>query len=304
MKTRALILLLASYSIAHAETWELPPVIDNSGYPPQTATINPVTPAAPSSNALYEMMGRLEQLQKEVQLLTGKVEEQAHLIGELKKQQKVMYSDFDDRLQSIENKGSATAEPPAPASDTAPPPPAEAPAAEPEKKLVPPPPPVSAAEPQSAPAKKAEPKPANPPAVAKAPPAAPPQPQVPAEEKQDYDAALNALRTGKNVQAIDAFNAYLQKYPTSHYSAHAQLHLGEAYHLNNNDDAARKAFHRLIEHQAKSDKVADALLMLGTIELEQKHSDKARDYLTRVSTEYPNSSAAQRAAKKLEKLAQ
>jgi hypothetical protein len=49
-------------------------------------------------------MGRLEQLQAEVQQLTGKVDEQAYKIDELKKHQSTLYSDFDERLQGIENK--------------------------------------------------------------------------------------------------------------------------------------------------------------------------------------------------------
>ncbi len=50
------------------------------------------------------MMRRLEQLQTEVQQLTGKVEEQANLIAEMKKSQSTMYSDFDGRMQSLEKK--------------------------------------------------------------------------------------------------------------------------------------------------------------------------------------------------------
>jgi len=53
-------------------------------------------------------MGRLEQLQAEVQKLTGKVDEQAYRIDELKKHQSTMYSDFDERLQNIENKANGT----------------------------------------------------------------------------------------------------------------------------------------------------------------------------------------------------
>ena len=56
-------------------------------------------------------MGRLEQMQVEVQQLTGKVEEQAYHIIELKKRQKTMYSDFDDRLQGIETKATGTDQP-------------------------------------------------------------------------------------------------------------------------------------------------------------------------------------------------
>ena len=267
------VLLMMSASLAHAQTWELPPVIDNSGYPPQTVTVNPTNVAAPANNTLYEMMGRLEQLQKQVQELTGKAEEQAYLIAELKKQQKVMYADFDDRLQSIENKNNASVTSPDNNSASAPvvaePAPAPVVEAAAEK---PAPPPAANAVDATAAKKAADAKIAQakagvkppPPAPAAKPAPPPPAPQVPAAEKQDYDAALTALRTGHNSQAIDGFSAYLQKYPTGGYAANAQLHLGEAHHLNNNDDAAKQVFATLMAQQPKSDKVPDALLMLGT----------------------------------------
>ena len=105
-----LIMLLCICSAANAEP--LPPVIDNSMYPE-----GEITPAKPSStNAVYEMMGRLEQLQAEVQQLTGKIEEQANLIAEMKKSQSTMYSDLDGRIQGLEKKAegvkSSTAENP------------------------------------------------------------------------------------------------------------------------------------------------------------------------------------------------
>ncbi len=95
-------LLLCACSTACAE---LPPVVDKSG----GVTPNPAT-AKPSASLTseYEMMKRIEQMQAEVQQLTGKVEEQAFHIDELKKQQKTMYTDFDDRIQSIENKSGAS----------------------------------------------------------------------------------------------------------------------------------------------------------------------------------------------------
>lgn len=291
MNIRALLLLCTSYTIAYADTWELPPVIDNSGYPPQTATLNANTAntAAPSNSAVYEMMGRLEQLQKEVQQLTGKVEEQAYLIGELKRQQKVMYADFDDRLQSIENKESN-------ASDAAATPPAADDNSVSTEQTT-----VAVTE-TPAPANTAETVVPKKPALP-SPTAKPTPPPVPVEEKHAYDTALTALRTGHTSQAIEAFSAYLQKYPASNYYAdNARLYLGEAYRLNHNNEAARKAFNSLITQQPKSDKVPDALLMLGIIELEQKNNDKARDYFTRVRKEFPHSTAAQRAAKKLDVL--
>jgi TolA-binding protein len=106
MKKTSLALLLSACSNVYAE---LPPVIDHSSYPPSASPVNPAN--SPSSNTLYELMRRLEQMQAEVQQLTGKVDEQAYRIDELKKHQTKMYSDFDERLQTIENNANGTEEP-------------------------------------------------------------------------------------------------------------------------------------------------------------------------------------------------
>ena len=79
MKKISFALLLAVCGSVYAE---FPVVIDNSSYPPSAKPVNPTN--SPSASTLYELMGRLEQLQAEVQQLTGKVDEQAYHIEELK----------------------------------------------------------------------------------------------------------------------------------------------------------------------------------------------------------------------------
>ncbi|MGZ5600423.1 MAG: tol-pal system protein YbgF [Methylobacter sp.] len=278
MKTR-LLALLCVCSAVHAEP--LPPVIDNSMYP--AAEANAAKPS--SSNPLYEMMARLEQLQGEVQQLTGKVEEQANLIVEMKKVQSTMYSDFDERIQKLEKKAEgikpSTAEGGAAQEGTvgteakaAAESPVAAPAAAPEIKQ----PPVQKQEAVSASSG----------ASASS-----------GDEKQQYQQAYDALRNGHNAQAIAEFNALLSKNPKGEYANNAQYWLGEAYRVNQDIDSARKAFNNVIENYPGSSKVPDALLKLGTIEIEQKNPAKAREYLTRVTGDFPSSTAARLAAKKL-----
>ncbi|MDD2660184.1 MAG: tol-pal system protein YbgF [Methylococcales bacterium] len=297
MKKISLALLLSIFGCAHAE---LPAVIDHSTYPQSAAPASPAN--ASSSSALYEMMGRLEQLQAEVQKLTGKVDEQAYRIDELKKHQSTMYSDFDERLQAIENKANGTeqsiAAPPAEnagavgdagakeggaiASEPAP---ASAPANE------------SGAVPESFPADKAA-----------ADQSANPKPddavQDQGAEKEEYQQAYNELRKGHTDQSIEQFNAYLNKYPTGFYANNAQYWLGEAYRVKKDDKAARKAFNDVIEKYPNGIKVPDALLKLGYLEVEQKNPAKAREYLTKVTAEFPNTRAALLAEKKLHMLDQ
>ena len=300
MKKISLALLLSACSSVYAE---LPPVIDHSSYPPSAAPANPA--GSPSTNTLYEMMRRLEQLQAEVQQLTGKVDEQAYRIDELKKHQSTMYSDFDERLQGIENKvngtGQAVVETPAESADSGD---AKAqggesptPASESAPANQPAPADKSVSANESAP--KDEPTPVNKQAPKPKPDDAG---QVSGAEKEEYQQAYNALRTGHTDQSIQQFNAYLSKYPAGVYANNAQYWLGEAYRVNKDNNAARKAFNDVIEKYPNGAKVPDAILKLGYIEAEQKNTGKAREYLTRVTAEYPNTPAALLATKKLLKL--
>jgi len=294
MKKASLVLLLSACSSVYAEP---PVVIDHSSYP---TSADPAPANAPSTNTLYELMGRLEQLQAEVQQLTGKVDEQAYRIDELKKHQSTMYSDFDERLQGIENKGNGAVQP----------------AVESTSEVVGTGDAEAKASASSAPTPEAVPVPANDPAPTAQPvssnesasaidQASKPksdEAQVPAPEKNDYYDAYNELRNGHTDQSIALFNTYLSKYPASIYANNAQYWLGEAYRVKQDNDAARKAFNGVIEKYPNGAKVPDALLKLGYLEIEQKNPAKAREYLTRVITEHPKSPAALLAEKKLLKL--
>jgi tol-pal system protein YbgF len=292
MKKTSLVMLLSACSSVYAE---LPPVIDHSSYPPSSAA--PVNSAnSPSTNTLYELMGRLEQMQAEIQQLTGKVDEQGYRIDELKKHQTKMYSDFDERLQGIENKANGTdqsiVESPSETVDTG-----DAAAKESESAA-----PESVPANDTTPVDKSESAPADKPEDIQAPKPKPDTAQVSGPEKQEYQQAYNELRNGHTNESIKQFNAYLDKYPTGVYANNAQYWLGEAHRVNQDNDAARKAFNNVIEKYPEGAKVPDALLKLGYIEMEQKNAAKAREYLTRVTTDYPKSPAALLAAKKLLKL--
>lgn len=276
-------LLLCLCGCASAEPDSLPPVIDNSSYPTSAPPTN-IAPA-PSSNAVYELMGRLDRMQAEMQQLTGKVEEQGNQIAELKKQQTTMYSDFDERLRGSQ---------PSPPAETPPEPPAASSTPETSVADIPPPPAVPA-EPATA---------ANVPAPAPTPAAPAPKVEVKASgsEKQAYQQAYTSLRSGKTDQSIEQFKAYLSQYPTGGYADVAYYWLGEAYRVKPDVDSARQAYNTVLEKYPNSTKVAEALLKLGIIEADQKNTDKAREYLTRVTAEFPNTPAAHSAEKKLMQL--
>ncbi len=290
MKKTSLFLLLSACGSVYAE---LPAVIDHSSYPPSAEPAN--VSNGTLTNSLYELMGRLEQLQAEVQQLTGKVDEQAYKIDELKKHQSTLYSDFDERLQGIENKTNGTVNSVQPEGA------ADVPLEEGSVALTPTPGPVK--ESASVITNKQVPE-TNSVAIVSIPKKKEevPEVKVPEGEKQEYQQAYNELRNGHTKQSIEQFNAFLSKYPSGSYSNNAQYWLGEAHRVDQNNDAARKAFNDVIEKYPDGVKVPDALLRLGMLEIEQKNVAKAREYFVRVTTEFPKSSVAPIAAKKLLKL--
>ena len=118
-------------------------------------------------------------------------------------------------------------------------------------------------------------------------------------QKVLYQAAYETLRNGHNTRAIAAFKSFLIEFPESEYADNSQYWLGEAYKVNRDQESAKAAFTKVVTGYSGSPKVADALLKLGYIELEQNNDVKARDYLTQVTVNYPGTTAAHLATKKL-----
>jgi tol-pal system protein YbgF len=285
MKKTSLIFLPFFFSSAYAD---VPVVIDHSLYPQSAAPNNPAN--TQTTTTLYELMGRLEQMQSEVQQLTGKIDEQANRIDGLKKHQSTMYSDFDERLQNIENKANGV---------TANPNEVAKPSSIISAKEVQP----TTAAPVVVPTNSAQ--KANPIEKAAANQGSKPQietPQSQGSDKQGYFMAYDELRSGHTAQSIEQFKAYLNQYPTGEYANNAQYWLGEAYRVNQDNASARKAFNDVLEKYPNSAKVPDAILKLGYIEVDQKNTVKATEYLNRVISDYPKSPAAVLASKKLLKL--
>jgi len=285
MKKTSLIFLPFIFSSAYAD---VPVVIDHSLCPQSAAPDNPAN--IQSTTTLYELMGRLEQMQSEVQQLTGKIDEQANRIDDLKKHQGTMYSDFDERLQNIENKANGV---------TANPNEVAKPSSIISAKEVQP----TTAAPVVVPTNSAQ--KANPIEKATANQGSKSQidtPQNQGPDKQGYFMAYDELRSGHTAQSIEQFKAYLNQYPTGEYANNAQYWLGEAYRVNQDNASARKAFNDVLEKYPNSAKVPDAILKLGFIEVDQKNTVKATEYLNRVISDYPKSPAAVLASKKLLKL--
>ena len=257
--------------------------VNAAGYP----AANGYAQSAPTDNAIFEVLGRVEQLQSEVQQLRGMVEEQSQTIAELQRKQSNMYSDLDERMQAM---SAGTQPTPASAAQPAAAEATPAPAAP----VVVPATPAPAQATQNvapAPAPVAEVKPVS-------------SPSVQGNEKDRYQAAYDTLRNGHNAQAIKMFQDLLRDFPAGEFADNSQYWLAEAYKINREFDAAKAAFNKVVSQYPNSSKVPDALLKLGYIESDLQNPAKARDYLTRVTTSYPGTTAAHLAAKKLAQMPQ
>lgn len=125
-----------------------------------------------------------------------------------------------------------------------------------------------------------------------------------ASEKERYQEAYETLRNGHNAKAIQMFESLQADHPKGELSDNTQYWLGEAYKINRENDKARAAFNKVVSQFPNSSKVPDALLKLGYIEFDQQNVAKARDYFSRITTSYPDTTAAHLASKKLAQMPQ
>lgn len=120
-------------------------------------------------------------------------------------------------------------------------------------------------------------------------------------EKQ-YSAAFDQLRNGNYDAAIGAFKGFLQQNPESSFSDNAWYWLGEAHYVKRNYDASLESFQTVVNRFRASDKVPGSLYKIGVIQDERGETDNAYGTFKRVLDQYPDSSTAELARKRLQEL--
>lgn len=277
----AVVMTALSAAIALAAPGDYDPSYDQGSYGTDTLDVRVAKLEKQlSGGTLLELLNRVEQLQGESLRLRGEVETLTHQLETLKKQQKDLYQDLDQRLRAV-----AAVPPPAPA-------PAAAPAETPD----------AAAQSPSGDASQAV-APAAPPKPA-APPAPPPPPPETTARQNAYQKAFNILKEGKYADAIKEFKAFLVAYPKGEYVDNAMYWLAEAHYVNRDFPSSREAFRKLVRDFPQGAKVPDALLKLGYIDYDTGQWMSARENFNEVLKRYPDSSAAKMAEKRLAKMKQ
>jgi tol-pal system protein YbgF len=83
----------------------------------------------------------------------------------------------------------------------------------------------------------------------------------------------------------------------------AQYWLGEANYVNKSFPEAQLAFQRVIDKYPQSRKRPDALLKIGYCQYELKEWDVAKETLSKVVAQFPDTQAGRLAQQRLDKMA-
>jgi tol-pal system protein YbgF len=121
-------------------------------------------------------------------------------------------------------------------------------------------------------------------------------------DRDNYQAALELLKAERYQPAALAFEQFLVAFPDSARADNSQYWLAETHYVTKQYTEALTEFQLVISKYSDSRKVPDALLKMGYCNYELKRWNDARGSLTRVQTEYPETTAARLAGQRLQRM--
>lgn len=120
-----------------------------------------------------------------------------------------------------------------------------------------------------------------------------------AAELKSYESALELSKAGKHKDSIEAFEKFLEAYPSSKYAAPAQYWIGYSYFSQKNYKAAIAGQQKLIKLYPDSHKVPDAMYNMANSQIQLSEIDNAKQTLRDIVSKFPLSDAAPLAKKRL-----
>lgn len=114
-----------------------------------------------------------------------------------------------------------------------------------------------------------------------------------------YQAAFDLLKQGNYEKAGAAFTVFLANYPKSQLRDNAQYWLAETYYVSKKFPEALEGFQKVISDYPASRKIPDAWLKIGYCNYELEQWTAARQALTTLSAQYPETTAARLAKERL-----
>ena len=112
--------------------------------------------------------------------------------------------------------------------------------------------------------------------------------------KKAYEDALRLAQGKSYAQALDAFAAFLVRWPDHPYVPNANYWRGECYFAMGDFPRAAEQFEAVVSRSLTGNKVPDALLKLGMTYDKIGNKTKASEMNERLRREFPQSDAARR----------
>ncbi len=114
-------------------------------------------------------------------------------------------------------------------------------------------------------------------------------------EEEAYQASLNLYRTRRYSDSINAFNTFMQTYPSSKFSSNALYWKGESYYAKENFSEAILTFKDILARFPSSSKSADALLKIALAYNKLGDEQNSKLHTTVLYEDWPSSEAAKKA---------
>lgn len=121
-------------------------------------------------------------------------------------------------------------------------------------------------------------------------------------DRDNYQAAFELLKEQRYEPAAMAFHQFLVSFPDSQLADNALYWLAESYYVTDQFENALEQFQAVINRFPRSRKVPDALLKIGYSNYELERWDAARTALRRVQDEYEDTTAARLAEQRLNRM--
>ena len=121
-------------------------------------------------------------------------------------------------------------------------------------------------------------------------------------DRDNYQVAFELLKEERYDLAATAFRRFLVAFPDSELADNAQYWLAESYYASDKFEQALEDFEVVISDYPGSRKVPDALLKMGYCNYSLRRWDAARVTLSRVQTDYPETTAARLAGQYLTRM--
>lgn len=116
-----------------------------------------------------------------------------------------------------------------------------------------------------------------------------------------YESALMKFYSRRYQEAVDLFQALLEKYPDHALSSNCEYWIGESYFAAGNFERAITSFQKVLQYE-KSLKKDDALLMIGRAYVELGNKSEAQNAFNRLIREFPASEFVPKSEQYLRKL--